>query len=296
MKKSSLVVLSLILALSIVPAGVSAKNSPVDPQNVNNYSDEDINQILINSGMPEEKVEQTDIDLKRAIIRDNGENLSYTGSENKDYKYDFQGKLVEVEQLQTSGGITTMGAISSADLSFTVLVFDGTGTNVKEIYGGWQWNTTGNGPSETAPQGVYKDVMAIAIPDGWEIQSNSYSSEIYKNERDPYTSQPTTWQLLSGGYDNNGQPATDGYDLYGAAWRMSSAASSPFAWFKGHVHFDMKKVQSDAINRVLVKYMEAQSNPFTGFSATLGWTPLSVTYTPTNGSTNIGSLDYTFTM
>ncbi|MCM3134370.1 hypothetical protein M3629_16370 [Paenibacillus polysaccharolyticus] len=92
MRKLAFSFLTLLLTFSILSIDVYASDVK--------YSEQELNEILIDSGMPEYEVNTYDFDLKETIVKNSGENLEYvtsstqsfirneeTGGTNKHLKY-----------------------------------------------------------------------------------------------------------------------------------------------------------------------------------------------------------------
>ncbi|MGW9124843.1 hypothetical protein ACWGPW_07560 [Paenibacillus chitinolyticus] len=283
MKKVMSLVLLSMLTIALIPSVSFAKDK--------NYTEKQLNQILIKSGMPVNVIESLDVDYKRTIVTNSGENLKYAGSQVKTFHRDDEtGELIE--NPESSGGMFPQAAIPRSDLVFKITVFDGKYPAFKEVYGNFEWLTTGKGPSP-GPYGINKDMFSIAVPDGWEIQSGKYGALMYKNWFNPVSGTYTGWvDNGTKGFENGGQPASDGYSMYGAAWRMNTSDNSNM--YKGTTWLTMRRVDSDAPQRIIVQYMEAKENAIGQFGVSLAWKALSVTYTPTAGSKNEANADATF--
>ncbi|WP_339834117.1 hypothetical protein [Paenibacillus sp. FSL R7-0272] len=280
MRKLAFSFLTLLLTFSILSIDVYASDVK--------YSEQELNEILIDSGMPEYEVNTYDFDLKETIVKNSGENLEYVTSSTQSFiRNEETGELIN-----TSNIITPLAAIPRSDLIFRITVFNGATSSQKQIYGNFEWLTTGKGPSQ-GPSGIKDDRFSIAIPAGWEIQSGSYGADMYKSF---FNISNATWLGWvndgTNGFANGGKPASDGYSLYGASWELTPANIN--YRYKGTTWFTMRKVNSSAVNRAIVSYMEAKSNPLGQFGVSLAWKALEVTYTPTSGSVNTANQDITW--
>lgn len=279
MKKITISFLTLLMTFSIISVSVSASDIT--------YSEQELNNILIKSGMPENEVKSYDFELKQTIVKNSGEDLVYVSSSTKSFI-----RNEETGELMNTSNIGPQVAIPRSDLIFRITVFNGSTSSQKQIYGNFEWLTSGKGPSQ-GPSGVKDDRFSIAIPAGWEIQSGTYGADMYKNY---FNISNATWVGWvndgTNGFTNGGKPASDGYSLYGASWQLTPASVN--YRYKGTTWFTMKKVNSSAVNRAIVSYMEAKSNPLGQFGVSLGWKALEVTYTPTKGSVNTANQDLTW--
>lgn len=287
--KPALIVLALSIAIAVVPSGAYAEAT------AKSYTDAQINSVLLSHGMPADKISSLDANLKRTIVENAVDpNFNYQFSDSTNFhRDDNTGNLIE--NAPTVPGQFQTQSISRSDLVFNVIAFSTSVANEYQIYGNYEWLTTGAGPS-SAPTGPYKDVFAITVPDGWQIESGSskYGAAMYKNWYNFATGGFSGWVSDgTNGFENSGQPASDGYSLYGAAWRMNSTTNNIAYYYKGTTWLTMKGTASSQ-KRVLVAYMESKENPLTGFAATLGWGPLQVSYYAQNGSVNTANQDYSW--
>ncbi|RED52991.1 hypothetical protein [Cohnella lupini] len=200
-----------------------------------------------------------------------GSNLRFINSSTDFYARDSQ-----------SGKLLAANYISTSDLSIIMYHFNTSynGVPMDDLYSSFEWLRSGNGPSQS-PGGFEKDMIGIAVPDGWEIQSDKYACAA------------TAYVAPTGGWGNptsafcskgNGEPVE--YSLYGAAWQFDGNYSSTNTYYKGTVGLTMKKKLSTAINRAVSKYSEAKNNSSGYFAVGVTWGPVSITYYPTGGSSN----------
>lgn len=274
MKKTFTALLIFVLSLSVVSSSAFAKGS----QKV--YNENQLNTFLSKAGVPQDVLNGMDIDTKRFIIENSGEELKFVNSTTDNFVRSLEtGELVKV---QGGSNISPLGVISSSDLSLSMSHFQTNynGTVMDDIYTSFEWLRSGKGPG-SSPDGIIKDNIGIAVPDGWEIQSGRYACAV------------TAWVIDSWGYPdsskcNNGQPTE--YSLYGASWQFGGLTNYATS-YKGTAKLTMKKKNSSAINRAVTKYSEAKNNALGNFSVSVGWGPASISYTPSAGSNNTASLD-----
>jgi hypothetical protein len=277
MKKTISVLLVLVLTLSVVIPNVFAKEK--DTRKV--YTENQLNTLLTKAKVPLDVLYGMDVDTKRFIIENSGEELKFVNSDTDNFVRKPQtGELAKVQS--DSNVVNPMAYIPSSDLSLTLSHFVNA-QGLDDIYSQFEWKRTGSGPSDS-PNGIYKDNIGIAVPSGWEIQSGKYACTT------------TAWVIDSWGYAsssgcNNGQPTE--YNLYGASWQFTfdQGLTSYRTFYKGIAKLTMKKKSSNAINRTITKYSEAKSNILGNYAVTVGWGPVSIIYTPTSGSNNEASID-----
>lgn len=256
------------------------------------YSDGEIDAILRNAGVPLNKINEMEIGTKRVIVENSGEDLEYVGSQPQYFVRNIEtGNLEEVNS--SVRGISPL-AIPAADLKIEIIHFNVAynGVSMVDIYSSFEWLRN----PKTGPDGIDKDHIAIAVPDGWEIQAGKYFCSA---QRYDYS--------LSGGWHwsspnsawcgDNGQPTSFG-GLYGAAWEFISKGTgdvaTPFVKYKGIAKLTMKKKVSSAIHRVISKYNEANKSYWGDYDVTIGWGAASVTFTASEGSADQREVDYTW--
>lgn len=247
------------------------------------YSEAELNQILLDSGMPQDVLNSLDFNEKSLIVTESGEDLKYKGSSQSAYR--VNATTGELELLSTDSRVSPY-SISSADLTFGIQHFSVSinGVAMDEIYASFEWKN----PPADSPTGIQKDSIAIAVPEGWEIQSGRYAGAIQRWET--YANGSRWSSVTSSGVGNSGNPS--GYSLYGASWDFSGDfASTWFSKYKGTVKLTMKKKSSSAVNRVVAKYIQAKNNTWGNYSVSVAWGPLSVTFTPKAGSNDDASVD-----
>ncbi|SDS39533.1 hypothetical protein SAMN05444162_1383 [Paenibacillaceae bacterium GAS479] len=274
MKRLLLSMLFLALIMTTVSGTASAKS--------NHMSEKELNKFLLNAGTPQEILESMDLDTKEFIYNNSSDGEVNYGAKNTNFfSVDPQtNKLTKV--VEPDGMMSAKAYISSSDLKLTLYQFNVTsgGVSYKDIYAEYNWiDYTGMGGNT----GVDKDHIAIAVPDGWEIQSGQYACA--NQWKADYSG--ATWSAPNSSACNNGNPGE--YSLYGAGWQFTGPKIDS-VFHKGTVKLRMRKQDSDAINRVVVLYSEANSSAF-GYSVGFTWGPASVSITPNTGSNNTGSTD-----
>lgn len=289
MRKFNFLMLSFILLFGSLAgtAGAEASND------IANYSEQQLDETLLEAGTPPELINQIELDTKRQIVENGGEDFNFSNTFHQSFSRDDEsGDLVP--QNEMTEGVAPLN-IPRSDLVFNIYSFEVyvNGVLNHDVYADFEWLQSGTGPS-TNPQGVVKDIISIAIPDGWEIQAGDYHCALYSSM---FTG-GIGWGAWAGHGtegcgDNNGDPHSSGYSLYGAAWQLGGAnyISSPLPRVKGTVKLRMKKVDPNAVNRVIVKYMEAKNNILGNFTFGLAWGALSVSFNGSSGSVNEASQD-----
>lgn len=248
------------------------------------YTETELNTILTKAEVPQTILEGMDYDLKNFIVTNSGEDLKFADSTTQEYIRDQKtNSLVRSDQMKSLDNIPT------SDLSLTLLhfVINYNGTNMDDVYNSFEWKKN---PS-ISPDGIYKDNIAIAVPDGWEVQSGKYACATQTYD---YTiANGWQWTAPDSSTCNNGQPVQ--YHMYGAAWEFNSTkVAVPGFKFKGTSKLTMKKKNSTAINRVVGAYNEAKSNIFGNYSVTIAFGPASVSFSPNSGSNSYQQIDLTW--
>ncbi|MDR9855646.1 hypothetical protein RJP21_18700 [Paenibacillus sp. VCA1] len=276
MKKRISFVFAFILVCCTALSGLSS----ADPAK---RSEAELNSILLKSGMPQESINSLDYDTKSFIIQESGENLVFGGSSKQDFKMDQEtGELTEIPEIK--GVILPQDYIPTADLTLTLNHF--TSAGLDEIYSSFEWRTN---PAMN-PDGIYKDNFAIAVPDGWEIQSGKYAGAA--QSWDVYLDH-SEWSTPDSAMVNNGQPSN--YSQYGASWSFSGDHSKRILTkYKGTVKLTMKKKVSTANQRVTTKYSQSRNNAFGSYGVQLAWGALSVVFNSSPGSNDEASMDLTW--
>ncbi|REE54708.1 hypothetical protein A8990_1842 [Paenibacillus taihuensis] len=293
--------LSVTVASAIIPssAAFASANNTVDTKVFSttatvttSYTNDEIDSILLQHGMPFEQITSLDPELKRTLVEHaSDKNFKFAGASSSIYHRDDTTGALVANSTINEGGMQTM-AISRADLVFNAITFTTSVANEYQVYGNFEWLTTGVGPSG-APNSIYKDMFAITVPTGWTIESGKYGANMYKNLFNIVTGFGGWIDAGTTGFENSGQPASDGYSLYGAAWRMNSATDTSNVFYKGTTWLTMKGTASSQ-KRTILSYMQAKNSGTGGFGVTLGWGPLSISYTATSGSTDTANADYSW--
>ncbi len=283
-----------LTSLTIISVLIMTLFSSIAYAKKDQITDKQIDSILQQAGVPQFLMNELDIGTKRFIVENSGDDLQYIGSSKQYFSRNIEsGLLEEVDNVNPPGEMTTM-AILDADLSLIPIHFNSTynGVSMVDIYSSFEWLRN----PKTGPDGINKDHIAIAVPNGWEIQSGRYACAAQKY--DYSLNQGWHWSAPNSSWcGDNGQPTAFG-GLYGAAWEFISQGSgdvaTPFVKYKGTAKLTMKKVSSTAIKRILTSYNEASSSYWGNYSVTIGWGAASVTFTPTAGTADQKEEDYTW--
>lgn len=278
------IVFMLIMTLLLTISNAESNNQQ--------YTDKEINTILDKAGVPKSLMDELDVSTKRFIVENSGDNLEYVGSKAQYFVRNPETGILE--EVETDPSDISPMAIPSADLKLTPIHFNISinGIQMVEIFSSFEWLRN----PKTGPDGINQDHIAIAVPEGWEIQAGRYGCGYQKY--DYSINQGWHWSTVSSfGCGDNGTPTEFG-GLYGAAWEFVRQGSGdvgiPFIKYKGTVKLTMKKVDPNAIHRIVTSYNEASSNFFGNYSVTLAWGAASVTFTPQQGSSDQREVDYTW--
>jgi hypothetical protein len=286
-EKSAITLFSVILLTSGFSAVVSAEEVSKSPKI--QYTDIEINNILLDAGTPYEILNTMDSDYKREIVSTSGVDLVYQNTTTSEFSRDETTGSLE-EKIPTPSGEFSPMSISPSDLKLSVQRYTtvSNGTTYHELYGYWEWLQGGSGPA-TGPGGIIKDSIGLAIPDGWEIQSTRYSAAWSYSWY--FNGAWTGWSAAqTSGIGFNGQP--DVINMYGASWEIQNQnyLGVQGYTYKGSVHLKMKN-KGGTINRALLKYSEARTNVLGQFGVDVSWGPVSISYSPTSGSNEEASKD-----
>ncbi|KRF20052.1 hypothetical protein [Paenibacillus sp. Soil787] len=275
MKKTIIALLVLVLALSVVSSSVFAKET----RKV--YTEDQVNTLLTQAGVPQDVLNGMDVDTKKFIIENSGDNkLKFVNSSTENFVRDPQtGRLVKQSDSSSIKNFSPLDYIPSSDLKLNLYHFvtNYSGTNMDDIYSSFEWLTT---PS-ASPEGIVKDNFGIAVPDGWQIQSGKYACAVQAWVTN-------SWGNPNSSLCNNGQPVD--YSLYGASWQFGGGAIYT-TYYKGTSKLTMVKTNPNAVNRVVTKYSESIENSSGNYNVTVAFGPVEIQYTPSTGSNNVASLD-----
>lgn len=275
---SIMAILSLVISMN---TGLVLANS----ENTKNYSESNLNDILLNSGMPQNLLDTLDNDQKTFIIENSGENLEFVAYSTDELATNpVTGEIEKVSEIKE----VQPHYIPSTELKLTMLNFniESNGIPLVEVYSNFEWLRN----PKISPDGIYKDHIGIAVPEGWEIQSNKYAG----------TAQVYDYSLANGWHwsspksswvGNNGNPSHFG-GLYGAAWEFNSDAGFPGLKYKGMVKLSMKKKDNKALHRAVSYYNEAKNDWTSSYSVSLQFGPASISFTPNKGSLETREQDH----
>lgn len=241
------------------------------------YTEAQLNKILLKAGYPSNQLSDISFETKNTIVQTSGESLIFSGT--KVEKYSLNKSTGELAQISPM-------TISTSDLMLKIDCFktycsggsNGAGYYL-DVYPQFKWYT----PNNTQ----INDKISFSLPQGWVLESGSYSGKTY--EQFASTTNPNPNPVF------DQKTFTSPYDIDFAAvcWDNMTGMSSlnNCSWcFSGTFHARAYKKDSSAPNRVIGKYVHDSSSSGSGVSVgvTLGW--LSINYTFPSGSTKIDQL------
>jgi hypothetical protein len=276
-------VMSLVLSVNVSLVSASEPTS---------YTEDELNTIFRNAGFPEDLIASIDSDKKQYIVNNSGQNFAYTTYSSTEFVHNTEtGDLEEVDT-PASGEIGAMDIPRSELIVETlpVKIITG-GVTYYDIYGSFTWVRN----PKISPDGIYKDHIAIAVPDGYEIQDNAYTCAA---QRYDYTaSGGWAWTSPNSSWcGSSGQPTT--YPtLYGAGWQFlnTSGTAVPGLKYKGTAKLRVRKVDSGAINRAITSYNEARNSALGNYNVSVSFGPASISFSPTQGTSDKGEDDAVWT-
>ncbi len=278
MKKSTHIIVSFLLMLTMMASSAFATSSHIITD------EQQLNTLLAEIGTPEEVISGLIYDAKYNLINNTGTDLKFEGYNKQLFtKSSATGELTPIADASFHlDGLISF--ISPDDLSIVLSHFTYTsgGVTYHDLYSAFEWV----GDPSPGPPGIDKDQIGIAVPTDWEIQTTGYACAV----------QSKTYFGIGGIYwgpwdspdssrcGNNGQPSSTG--VHGASWELHGG--TVIQRFKGTAHLLMIN-RGSTTNRAVSTYMEAHNNPLGNFSVSIGYGPASISYTPTSGSTDIGT-------
>ncbi|MGN7762404.1 hypothetical protein [Paenibacillus sp. 22594] len=244
MKRIASLVMVLVLCISMQSA-VMASSSNVNIQ--------DIDQILRDSGTPDNVIKGMDEDLKRLIYENSGSSPEL--------------KYVEVEKEAPKGiGLFSSGySIPSSDLKIEVFAFKVGSTQV-DIYPTYEWLTP------TKPKG--KDYFGYSTHSDYSVVPGNRSNGI--------------WSKLNAGdsWQNSGSATYTSSSLTGYEHTGSSLGTPDFPiYIKGSFHFRSDIDTTSPVNKIAISYVHDTSSGGT-FGYSIGYGPAYISITPS--SSNVG--------
>ncbi|MGC6586657.1 hypothetical protein ACPV3A_17020 [Paenibacillus sp. Dod16] len=274
-KVTKLFTLALVFCLTFSMSSYTAA-ADGDTPSPKTYTEDELDQILTDSGMTDRDLQELDFYEKEFIVQSSGEDLEFLGTSSTYYIQDSQtGELKPV-----GDGIQPL-AIPSLKVEATSYGVVVGGVQMRDIYASFEWLQV---PS-MSPTGIYKDSIGISLPGGWEIQSSRYSGAVQVKLISGW--QPTT----SSGVGTNGQPSE--HHMYGAVWNIGSSHGTPNP-YKGTVKLTARKTTSSASNRTIATYIQAHNDPLGNYQASFTFGPLSITPTPSKGKADKATDDFSW--
>lgn len=251
-------VLKLLLVFGLLSSLSANSLFAAESQSV---SEQVLNDFVISTGFPEEKVNELSYGMKLNLYQESleGRSFSFVTDSTQEFYLDAEGYLKNLSDYESEIA-SPMATIPATELQAKHIIFDVKGTSYKRIYADFYW---------AKPRTTKGDKIGIALPTGWEIKAQSYGC--------------VESQSGNGGIDWSVKGNCDGgtYDLnfYGAAWSLTRTAD---VWHHGSVWLEAKKTSSSAQNKVIGSYADYKS----GNAASIGvsWGPLSISFTG-NGAT-----------
>jgi hypothetical protein len=237
MRRFSLLLMSIALMFSALPsAGAESAER--------NYTESELNQILINSGVPDNQLDKMIYDDKLFIVTNSGEDITYKGS--------------ELENEGDSASI--MATIPNSEITLDMQYFETyvNGSKVLDIYPTFEWKTSYRPKNNT---------LGVAVPSGWQIVSGQNSCQTHRQ-----------WTLSSGQpweLNNNqqcgGSPSTE--SVSGMAWtNFDDPKIGIYNYrYKGTMFFRAKRASGTAVRMVGNYVKDTTSNSNALYTVTLNW-------------------------
>jgi hypothetical protein len=256
----------LLSTLFLTTLGSSASAVPAAKP----YTEQELNRILINAGVPVTVLSQMDFENKRFIVKNSGENLKFKGSHLSKFEHNQDGSFTTLGA--PSNGVSIEGTIPTSDMDLSTYVFyNSSNSSMYDVYSSFEWNKLYD---------IDNDHIGIAVPEQWVIQSGSYTSETYYQ----------TIYLHNSGLGWVSWDASGGrpyqIDLYGADWNYNTpiginGEDPGNMYWKGTVKYTMKSSGS-AQNRVVSKYASVTGG-WGSAAIEVGIGPATVQYSPPSG-------------
>lgn len=285
-----------IAAVTVAPATAFASTTSGSQTSTtaSTLSEQQIDQILEQEGVPSSQVSSMPLYFKQAIINKVGTKATYEGSSVQNYSVSSNGSLVQAPINTSSASSMTISpmtispmTISTSDLTLNEEVFDNSGTYTVMEYFGWN-----------IPYSITDDHVSIAVPSGWDIVAGSESADVQ------YMNRNAGGWIDTGSSLAGGRP--DSISIYGADWQFDAFSVEdqpkgpaymypPVNYYQGWLSLNMTKSSSSAMNRVAGEYCSVNPGAGGGAGISIGWGPLSVSYSATSGeSTNTAGVDASF--
>lgn len=226
------------------------------------YTDKELNEILLNADVPMDTLLEMDYDYKLNVVKTNGEDVKFEGRESYNYHLDQTGNFQEIPE--TTGGFTAMGVIPTTSMKTSIDVWSVNSTT-KTFYSNFEWIRKSDG--------IRNDRLGMALPSGWTIDSNSFECATYSK----------VWSTSPWGRHSSCGGRTASQNVYGADWIVgSSSTHATDNFYKGFVKFRATKNKSTAVNKVVANYAHDNKKGASTIGVSIG--ALSVTHRLSSGS------------
>lgn len=237
---------------------IAKKEKPDYNRQSVSYNIDEINEFLLETGMPLDTLKALDEHLKIYI---------YETIDAKE-KLTFNGHTVKVITAQdTDSGYVDVNSNTTPHLFLTVTAFkDGNG--IYHIYPAFEWESKAK---------IANDTFAFALPDGWYLVPSKYNLRIwYKEDLNG------NWEMI----EDLSRPSIA--TLYGYGWQIpgykgkTTKYYAKKAYVKGHAYFCVKSTTSTSDKKICISYTDDTTSAATA-AYSLAFGPLSVKYTPVSG-------------
>lgn len=211
-----------------------------------NQNISEIDEFLLETGMPLDTVKALDEDLKAYIYEtiDTTEEITFSGHTEKTITFP-----------NTDGGDIGLNYIPRTELSLTVTGFDSSGTY--HIYPTFEWKKLGVAANDT---------FAFALPDGWELVPKKYNLRMwYKSKASD------SWTMV----EDLSRPSTANF--YGYAWKLPKPKYSFINYYRGNAYIYAEPTKSSPTRKLCISYCDDQTSSASA-SYTISFGPLSITF------------------
>lgn len=243
MKKLVKCLLISLLIISTLGSGcktVKEKNPDYSTQPAS-YNINEIDEFLLETGMPLDMVKALDEQLKTYIYEtiDTTKNLIFSGYNEETITFP-----------NTDDGDISPNAIPHSELSLTVTSFKDS-SGVYHIYPTFEWKV---------PNKVANDTFAFVLPEGWYLVPSKYNLRMWYK-----VSPGDAWEMT----EDLSRPSTA--TLYGYGWNIPKYYYDGYGWettkyyarkayVKGHAYFNAKPTTPTPDKRICVSYADDTSS------------------------------------
>ena len=251
-QKISLLLILCLLATLFVDQKALARTG-----NLENLTEAQLDTILQNAKVPDEKLEDMDIELKRFIIETSGTDMEYV-------------ETVREDTVKTRAGEYE---IPTSQLKLEVYAFRS--GNILSIYPLYEWLVP------IKPKG--KDFFGYATSNSYSVRPGERSNIIW------------TKFINDTDWDDNGPATYTASSLYGYQHR-GSTLGTPDAklYFRGNFHYKVDIDSSNPIKKIALAYVHDTSSGG-NYSYGISYGPASISITPTS-TTNVGHQNGVFNL